>query len=565
MLNLNQNIKSNLNVAKVLSLAVLMVILTSAANLFADGNTFYSKSGQTDPTSRDSWNTQRDGNGSKPGRDNTFTSGDIFCIQYGHSMTLSNNWTISGTGALLIIERSNNSNGTLTLDLSNTGYMSVMDLQIDGNLNVNGTGTDSLIINGGSFTRGVSSTISSSIRLTMSGSSATSTIPSISLYRLILNRSLGLNLNGNVTVSNSVILTNGVLKTGNYSLSFTNTALNTTETYLNRIDGTAIMQSRSIPTSFTFLGAYFGTGSDNLGSVSMTRTTGAAGVITNGSNNSIACNWDITAQNQPVNGKSMTYNWFSTWDYGNTFNQFNNGQVYYSTDNGASWATIGNAGNASTGTTTRAMTISTTHYSKWVVASTNSPLPVSLSSFTSSVKNNSVTLNWSTISEINNKGFEIERTEAGINDYAKVGFVDGKGTTNQVSNYSFLDSKLNSGKYSYRIKQVDFNGNFEYFSLNSGIEIGAPKKFTLSQNYPNPFNPSTKIDYEIPADSKVSIAIYDISGKEVQQIVNEYQKAGYYTAQFNASQLSSGTYFYKLSVNNTTGTEVLTKKMTLIK
>jgi hypothetical protein len=195
----------------------------------------------------------------------------------------------------------------------------------------------------------------------------------------------------------------------------------------------------------------------------------------------------------------------------------------------------------------------------------DSPLPVSLSSFTSSVKLNSVTLSWSTASELNNKGFEIERKEANSTDYAKVGFVDGNGTTNQVKNYSFTDSKLNAGKYSYRIKQIDFNGNFEYFSLNSGIEIGAPKKFTLSQNYPNPFNPSTKIDYEIPADSKVSISIYDISGKEVQQVVNAQQKAGYYTAQFNASQLSSGTYFYKLTVNNANGSEVLTKKMTLIK
>ncbi|MCX6157088.1 MAG: T9SS type A sorting domain-containing protein [Ignavibacteriae bacterium] len=518
--------------AKVLSLAILMVILTSAANLFAD-NTYYSIN-NNNPSIYTSWNSRTNGTGSNPSTFNNNT--DLFIIQAGHTMTIASgsNWSISAQLQL------------------NTGA----NLMINGRtLTINGTLTN----NSGSITGSTSS------NLIIGGSGANISIPGMTLNNFTINRSNGVTLTGDVTVSNTLTLTNGVLNTSTSSVIFTSSANNPTESNTKRIDGTAVMQSRSIPTSFTFLGAYFGAGSDNLGTVSMTRTTGAAGVITNGSNNSIACNWDITAQNQPVNGKSMTYNWFSTWDYGNTFNQFNNGQVYYSTDNGASWATIGNAGNASTGTTTRAMTISTTHYSKWVVASTNSPLPVSLSSFTSSVKNNSVTLNWSTISEINNKGFEIERTEAGINDYAKVGFVDGKGTTNQVSNYSFSDSKLNSGKYSYRIKQVDFNGNFEYFSLNSGIEIGAPKKFTLSQNYPNPFNPSTKIDYEIPADSKVNIVIYDISGKEVQQIVNEYHKAGYYTAQFNASQLSSGTYFYKLSVNNTTGTEVLTKKMTLIK
>jgi hypothetical protein len=261
----------------------------------------------------------------------------------------------------------------------------------------------------------------------------------------------------------------------------------------------------------------------------------------------------------------MTYNWLSAYDNNIFFGTNNRGQVYYSTDNGSTWAPIGNLANPVTSSTTRAITIATTHFSRWSIGSENGPLPVRLSSFTSSVKLNSVTLNWSTASEINNKGFEIERKEINSNDYTNVGFVDGKGTSNQNNNYSFTDSKLNTGKYSYRIKQVDFNGNFEYFSLNSGIEISTPKKFNLSQNYPNPFNPSTKIDYEIPADSKVQVIIYDISGKEVMQVVNEQQKAGFYTAQFNAGNLSSGTYFYKLTVNGANGSDVLTKKMTLIK
>ncbi len=559
MFKLNKTQNSNL--VRVSSLAIFLVILLSVSNLFA--TTYYSKAGSSDPASRSSWNTQRDGSGITPTSSTIFTNGNTFIIQYNHSMIMSNSWTLSGNGALLIIERNNNTNATLTLDLSSSECLSVVDLQIDGNLVVksgSASNTDSVLVNGGSFTKGANSSISSYIRLGLSGSPSTSVMPSLTLYRLTLNRSNGVNLNGNVTIINSLFLTNGVINTGNYSVIFASTALNPTETNGKRIDGYSVMEARTIGTgSYTFLGAYFAAASQSLGTVTITRKSGNSAVVSNG----ISCEWDIDAQNQPTNGRNMSYTWFNSWDNAHTFGNGNKGQVYYSTDNGASWSAIGDLVEPVIGgsNTTRTMTVSTTHYSQWTISSQDSPLPVTLSSFTSSVKNNSVTLNWSTSSEINNKGFEVERKEANSSNYTKVGFVDGKGTTNQVSNYSFSDSKLNTGKYSYRIKQIDFNGNFEYFSLNSGIEIGAPKKFTLSQNYPNPFNPTTKIDYEIPADSKVNITIYDISGKEVQQVVNENQKAGFYTAQFNAGNLSSGTYFYKL----TSGNNILTKKMTLIK
>lgn len=196
----------------------------------------------------------------------------------------------------------------------------------------------------------------------------------------------------------------------------------------------------------------------------------------------------------------------------------------------------------------------------------NNPLPVSLQSFNSNVNNRNLKLNWITNSEINNIGFEIERIKISESGYWKsVGFIKGMGTKETPTKYTFEDKNLTSGKYIYRLKQIDNNGNFEYYNLNSDVEIGLPTKYELSQNYPNPFNPATRIDFAIPFDSKVKLTVYDISGKEMITLVNDSRTAGYYTVQFDASHFSSGTYFYRLSAN-VNGTEnVTSKKMTLIK
>ncbi|MCY7362944.1 MAG: hypothetical protein LH629_12900, partial [Ignavibacteria bacterium] len=116
-------------------------------------------------------------------------------------------------------------------------------------------------------------------------------------------------------------------------------------------------------------------------------------------------------------------------------------------------------------------------------------LPVELASFSSSISGNNVNLNWTTSSEINNAGFDVERSNVNsqtANEWMKIGYVKGNGSVSTLQNYIFTDRFLNSGKYKYRLKQIDFNGNFEYFNLNSDVEIGTPNEFSLSQNYPNP-------------------------------------------------------------------------------
>jgi len=147
----------------------------------------------------------------------------------------------------------------------------------------------------------------------------------------------------------------------------------------------------------------------------------------------------------------------------------------------------------------------------------------------------------------------------------EIGFVNGNGTTNQIHSYSFYDRNLSSGNYSYRLKQIDFNGNYEYKNLNNEVIIGKPSSFELSQNYPNPFNPSTKINFQISSDSKVELKVFDISGKEVAVLVNDVRQADYYTVDFNASGLPSGIYFARLNVQSESGAFTKSIKLNLLK
>jgi hypothetical protein len=191
----------------------------------------------------------------------------------------------------------------------------------------------------------------------------------------------------------------------------------------------------------------------------------------------------------------------------------------------------------------------------------NSPLPVELSSFNGTATSNNVTLKWTTVKEINNAGFDIERKKSNGTTFEKVGFVTGKGNTYSNSNYVFSDNKLSSGVYNYRLKQTDYNGDFTYFNLSSVINISVPDKFSLSQNYPNPFNPTTKIDYNLPTDANVSLKIYDVTGRLISTLVNEKKLAGYYTNEFDAVNIASGVYFYRLQA----GSFVDTKRFVVIK
>jgi hypothetical protein len=191
-------------------------------------------------------------------------------------------------------------------------------------------------------------------------------------------------------------------------------------------------------------------------------------------------------------------------------------------------------------------------------------VPVELASFNADINGTSVILNWITSSELNNNGFEIERSYNG-NSFEKIGFVNGNGSSALVNTYSFTDAQLPAGKYSYRLKQLDFDGTFEY-SYAVEAEIVVPLVFALGQNYPNPFNPSTKIDFSLAVDSKVSLRVFDILGQEVSLLLDQNMNAGNHSINFNASKLMTGMYIYKLEAAGVDGNNFSDiKKMLLVK
>ncbi len=189
-------------------------------------------------------------------------------------------------------------------------------------------------------------------------------------------------------------------------------------------------------------------------------------------------------------------------------------------------------------------------------------LPVELTSFTANANLNSVTLNWNTASEINNHGFEIQRNSG--SGFATVAFVQGHGTTTQPQSYSYADQNVDPGHYTYRLKQMDFQGSSQY-SAEVSVDV-FPVTYSLEQNYPNPFNPTTLINFNLRVDSKVSLNVFNILGQKVAQVVNGSLTAGNHQYNFDASNLSSGIYLYRLDATGIDGsTFSAVKKMMLTK
>jgi hypothetical protein len=193
-------------------------------------------------------------------------------------------------------------------------------------------------------------------------------------------------------------------------------------------------------------------------------------------------------------------------------------------------------------------------------------LPVELAAFTASSANAKTALTWTTATEVNNYGFEIERRlvnnqSSTLNSWMKIGFVKGSGTSNNEHSYSYIDANVSSGTYAYRLKQIDNNGTFKY-SGEAEVTIAVPKVLALNQNYPNPFNPTTMIAFTLAQDGFTTLKIYDVLGREVATLVNGEMKAGIMnTVNFNASKLSSGVYFSRLESSG----NIQIKKMLLMK
>ena len=212
----------------------------------------------------------------------------------------------------------------------------------------------------------------------------------------------------------------------------------------------------------------------------------------------------------------------------------------------------------------------------WTISDAGEVTPVELTSFDGDYVAENVELIWETATEVNNYGFEVERqyrvSSSEYGDWEKIGFVEGHGTVNIAYSYSFVDSTLPAvDTVSYRLKQVDLGGSYEYskeikVAINNlsvtGVEDeDLPSEFGLSQNYPNPFNPTTSIEYRVSSSENVSIKIYDMLGREVMTLVNEVKSPGTYNVKMYGANLASGVYIYRM----TSGDYVSVKKFMLMK
>ncbi|RPI19178.1 MAG: hypothetical protein EHM58_02355, partial [Ignavibacteriae bacterium] len=391
----------------------------------------------------------------------------------------------------------------LTIDNS-AGVSTGVDLTINSNLflskgTFNNTGDSIDLANGCTITRDIGTiTIApiffSSVNVTYTGTTAvttgrelpTSNKPTV-LNNLTIEKSGGVTLDSNRTVNGIITFTSGKILTGTKTLTLGASGSVTGETSSSYLVG-YLKTTRVVGTGssiFGGIGVEINSGSDNIGNVEVIRASGSAGVINVSGNQGIARSWNITPDFDPTtSGRILTFSWVSADDNAKDMTQ---AQIWRKI-NAGNYDILSSNQNVS-GSDPRIITsYSTTEINgtTWTVSDPSSPLPVELISFDAFLKIRNVELKWVTASEINNQGFNIERRsfdKSSYGEWKSVGFVNGKGTTNENQYYSYEDKDLPTGKYQYRLKQVDFNSNYEYFVLNSPSElvVGKPIAFEVSQ------------------------------------------------------------------------------------
>lgn len=445
----------------------------------------------------------------------------------------------------------------------------VLDLN-GSNLSIGTTNVSSKILGNGTIKGNVASSIS------IIGSGACDTLNFTSgsqvLHNLTINRTLKLGTPGedssvvlgtDVTINGTLTVTNGDLITGSKTVTLASTGT-LSETASSLVLGN-VFASKTLATSvnenFGNIGVEVNTlaGGEAPGLTTVTRVTGTA--KTNAGRVSIKRYFTINPANNPATAPGL--NATLKFHYNNRTAELNGIPVdsltlCESSNSGTSWDVKGGILN----TTDQTVTVSgLKSLSLWTLGNSAAPLPVELTSFSAKVLDMASELTWATATEINNYGFEIQRSNGSTNVFEKIGFVNGAGNSNAPKEYSFRDKNLSNGKYNYRLKQVDFDGKFEYSkSIEVFVDV-KPKHYALDQNYPNPFNPSTKISFSIMNPGLVSINIFNAIGQIVNTINKAYSVAGTYNVDFNGSNLPSGLYFYKLQSGNFSQT----KKMLLVK
>ncbi|MCK6606623.1 MAG: T9SS type A sorting domain-containing protein [Ignavibacteriaceae bacterium] len=491
---------------------------------------------------------------------NSSSNIDVFSltVQDGGTLNISGeNLRTGNTGTITI-----GSGGTLicgTGAVGEFGGTSNFVLSSGGNIQIGST--DGITTSGATGNIQTDNrTYSTTANYTYNGSSAQATGNGLTAANnLTINNSSGVTLSsslsevaGTLTVSSGDLDLNGNTITLGSSATLSETAGNTVKGTSGVIQTTRTLNNLDA-VNVAGLGATITTAA-NMGSTTIQR--GHAARTGNGKT-SILRYYDIAPDNNTGLNATLVFN----YDESELNSKPEANLVLFRSTNGTDWTYRG--GNVDAGANT--ITLSGIDaFSIWTAGDSDNPLPVELTSFTARMTGTNVKLNWATVSEIDNFGFEIERTlvtEGQDNTFSKIGFVEGNGTVYTPKEYTWIDNTVNRpGKYQYRLKQIDTDGDFEY---SDAVEVvfEAPKSFELSQNYPNPFNPSTRISFTVPADSRVKISVFNGVGELIKVLEDGIREAGYHSVVFDAASLPSGMYYYRLEA----GDFVQSRKMLLIK
>jgi len=461
--------------------------------------------------------------------------------------TVTNSLTI-GPGSILdaagftLSAGSYSNSGTVRFSGATNGVaIGTGTVEYYGNSQTIAAGTYNNLILSGTGTVDLSSvTVNGTLSIT---GNVTATLPS-GLTNLTINNSSGLTLNNPMTISGTLTFTLGNLLIGNNNLTLGGAVSGAADGRCIVTNGNGVI-SRAIATGDNFI---FPVGtSARYNPVAFTSPLGGtytaalvAGEDPPTADNTKTCmrTWTITG----TNPADVTFTWNSD-DMGGFCVPLSCTAWRY---NESAWTEMGGltSGSAPTYTTTLTGVAS---FSPWTIGNSGS-LPVELTSFTAVLQGTSTLLKWSTATETNNSGFQIERSVEGSGVWAEVAFVNGAGTSSSPKTYSYEDKNLAPGKYIYRIKQIDNDGKFKYYTATMPkVDAGVSTILQLCGNYPNPFNPTTTVQFSVPQDGYASLKVYNMLGQEVETLFSGMAKAGHYIqATFNASRLASGIYFARL-------------------
>lgn len=488
---------------------------------------------------------------------------------YDYTMNTNGGTITRGTGVWTITNDLVVNDGTVTFGST------ASSASVGGDVNIGASGTLTLssasggdISVGGDFIN--SGTFNPSEReVEFNGSAAQSIIGTTTFDYIRINNATNVSLDDNITIDNRIAFEDGqvILGTNNVTMnsgaSFDGTDAPGSSKYFVT-DDTGVLTRNGVgntdvlfpvgpsTTAYNPVTINNSGTSDDFSVRAKTTFTNAPNVA----NSHVDIFWEISEATEGSSASTLTFQWAESQE-GASFDRTSDLHIgrYAATQWFGYSATLAESDPY---TATNESTIS--DFDTEFGVGSNGALPVELTSFTGSASENGVVLSWSTATEVNNYGFEVERSEDGT-EYTKIGFVEGYGNSNSPKSYTYTDASAAFGKYYYRLKQVDFTGTFEYSGV---VEVTASEieGVVLKQNYPNPFNPTTLIKFGVAEASNAVLTVYNALGQEIAVLFNGMAEPNkVYEFEFNAADKASGIYFYKLSTPNKT--EV--KKMILSK